>query len=59
MDYINLPFIYLWLIGSVFIMTMFEPDEESGPRPLVLLSIFWPIITLYTVAHELWHGDKE
>lgn len=59
LTYINLPAICLYLIGSVFVLTMFEPDEESGPAPLLVLSVCWPVITIWVVIQEFLGKDKE
>lgn len=58
-DFINLPAICIYLLGSVFVLTSFEPDEESGPAPLLVLSAFWPFITVWAVVQEMFFPGKE
>lgn len=46
--------VVLWVLGSVFILTVFEPAEETPPRNLVLLALFWPIYTIFMVIYDFF-----
>lgn len=51
--------IVLWLMGSLFILTVFEPAEDTPPRNLLMLAMFWPLHTIVLVFQEIFYRDEE
>lgn len=49
----------LYLIGMMLVLSVFEVEEGSSPIGMVLLTVFWPIVTLYWVSVDLWYGSGE
>jgi hypothetical protein len=49
----------LYLIGMMLVLSVFEVEEGSSPIGMVLLTVFWPIATLYWVSVDLWYGPEE
>lgn len=44
----------LWALGMIFILTVLEPAEDTPPRNLVLLALFWPFYTVFLVVHDFF-----
>lgn len=56
-EYISLS---LWLLGAAFILCIFESETEAGARKLMLLSLVWPLYSLYLIFLEItdvFRGD--
>ena len=56
-EYISL---ILWLLGALFILCIFESENETGARKLMLLSLVWPLYSVYLVFLEItdvFRGD--
>lgn len=49
----------LWLLGSLFILTVFEPAEDTPPRNLLMLAMFWPFHTIVLVFQEIFYKEEE
>jgi hypothetical protein len=55
---IVLPLI-IYLLGSLFILTVLEPAEDSDGRGLLILAFTWPLYTIYLVLQEIIYGNEE
>lgn len=49
----------LYFLGGLLVLLMFEPEEESGPLPLLLFCILWPAYTVYLAAMDVITKDQE
>lgn len=52
----------LWALGALFILCIFESDDDQAAKRLILLSIIWPLYSLYLVFLEvvdIFKGDDE
>lgn len=55
----HIPAISLWLLGSLFILAVFEPAEDTPPRNLIFLSLLWPLYTIFLIFNEIFYTDEE
>lgn len=49
----------LWLLGSLFVLAVFEPAEDTPPRNLLMLAMFWPFYTIVLVFQDIFYKEEE
>jgi hypothetical protein len=49
----------LYFIGSLFVLTVFEPAEDSSPIGLLILAFIWPVYTIYLITMDLIYKREE
>lgn len=49
----------LYLCGCLFILTVFEPAEETPERNLLILALVWPFYTIILVYQEIFYKEEE
>lgn len=51
--------IALYLIGILLVLSIFEVAEGHSARGLLMLAVFWPIVTLHIVLQDLFFPEEE
>lgn len=51
--------IALYGIGILLVLSIFEVAEDSSPMGLMMLAIFWPIVTLHIVIMDIFAPSEE
>lgn len=59
---IDLPYMaafVLYMLGALFILIVFLPEDTRQSHKLLALALVWPIYTMYLIAHEFFTSPDD
>ena len=49
----------LYLLGVLFILTVFMPEDPRASHKLLVMALIWPLYTVYLIAHDFFTNPEE